>query len=356
MHSFEAKTHVSAFVRRGVVATLIVAGTSLPSVAVAVPQEAAGGLDPFASFSLFSFALGCSSGAVAGGLVAAIVGAQSKSRLEERLREASNATMRAEATAQQLYVRLEEMSKFYEGAAVAPPFEQDLSSNVYQPSVDEVFADEYDEEFLPIDDEADTLVFERDERLTARLAEVPSIESSEQAPQPQTEAQEEVRAEAQTEDVASEPMDAATRAALINSRIPRFDEPLFPDLSEKDKTGVDVFQSAIDAMDDSMTHGQGEGFGEQRASSATTSDANPDAGTAPLPAKRESMPVAEEPFDASAYIESLVHEELEINRKGSARRYSRAHLKVFEGTGDLSAISRAINAKPRHMRDVTREA
>ena len=121
-------------------------------------------------------------------------------------------------------------------------------------------------------------------------------------------------------------LDGRTRVALIDRRVPRFDDALYPSTGTPDQ-GEDSFLSALAAMEASM----------------------------PLP---RTMPQGEAASDS--HVDQLVQEEIERNRKASGKRFSRSKLKVFEGTGDLSAARRASQAsgkpKARHLAAVPKDA
>lgn len=132
----------------------------------------------------------------------------------------------------------------------------------------------------------------------------------------------------------------AVRARIIEKRIPRFDESLFPDLESEQHTSVDIFETAMRAMEDSLS---------------AVSISAADMGTQP---EFSFVPPEGHPEinDPKAYIEYLIQDEMERNRSGSARRYSRAHLTMIEGTGDLSDVRSMRPRRPRHMRVASKEA
>lgn len=132
--------------------------------------------------------------------------------------------------------------------------------------------------------------------------------------------------------------DPAARAALINRRVPRFDESLFPDISAEVTQGEDAFESAMLAMERSLPH-------TTAAAEATT------ASQPPAPTQEEGTVV-----DAQSYVDNLIREEMEINRNGAGRRYSRSKLTMFEGTGDLSAARRKSTYRAQHLARATKEA
>lgn len=135
-------------------------------------------------------------------------------------------------------------------------------------------------------------------------------------------------------------LSSAARAALINSRVPRFDESLYPDIAPQvQAVDEDVFQMAMDAMEGNIAT-------ERQESAADVA-----VQTSAYPTNRQEPMLSEE-----AYVEQLVREEMDKNRQGAGRRFSRAHLTVFEGTGDLSAARKAARRSPKHLQPVSREA
>lgn len=130
----------------------------------------------------------------------------------------------------------------------------------------------------------------------------------------------------------------AVRARIIEKRIPRFDESLFPDIESERHTGVDIFETAMRAMEDSLS-----------AVHVPTTEVE-------TKQEFEFVPPKDHPeiSDPKSYIEYLVQDEMERSRSASARRYS--HLTMIEGTADLSD-SRAVRPRrARHMRVTSKEA
>lgn len=127
-----------------------------------------------------------------------------------------------------------------------------------------------------------------------------------------------------------------TRSSIINRRVPRFDESLFPETAPQPVAGaqqVDDFERAMRAMDEAMAHEQASA--QQASVQQTTAQ----------PASSQM----------SEHLERMVREEMELSKNGSSRSYSRPHLTVFEGTGDLGGAKSAARG-PRHMSAVAREA
>ena len=130
------------------------------------------------------------------------------------------------------------------------------------------------------------------------------------------------------------------RAAIINRRLPRFDESLYPDTTDIMAHDGDMFETAMRAMEDSLMHPEtyfdhGPAFTPDYAQ-----------GTAP------------NGFDASAYVESIMQDELERSRSHHAQRFSHVHLTVYDGTGtgDLDSTHKHRQYRPRHLRAASREA
>lgn len=137
--------------------------------------------------------------------------------------------------------------------------------------------------------------------------------------------------------------DPQKRADFINKRVPRFDESLFPDTMSEAQGEMDVFETAMQAMDQTLSF---EAMEEQVSIPAS-----------PTPQMGFSHPQGHpEVVDASSYIDYLVHDEMERNRTGSARRFSRAHLTMIEGTADLGAAKRSATYTPRHFAPASKEA
>ena len=131
------------------------------------------------------------------------------------------------------------------------------------------------------------------------------------------------------------------RSSLIDRRVPRFDESLFPDTTSETNREADVFETAMRAMDATLSE------------TSVLSHAAPEVQATADLARNSSKP---DMADTSSYIDYLVKDELERNRNGAGRRFSRAHLTMFEGTGDLSAARKALQYRPRHMQRSSKEA
>ena len=116
--------------------------------------------------------------------------------------------------------------------------------------------------------------------------------------------------------------DPVLRARAIDRRVPRFDESLFPDLTAEHERMEDPFATAMRAMDSRMP--------------------------APVVANVPTI----SPQDAE-HVDALVREELEINRSGAGRRFSRSKLTMIDG-GESAARTRGRGG--RHFAPVSREA
>ena len=143
-------------------------------------------------------------------------------------------------------------------------------------------------------------------------------------------------------------LDRFSRSRVIQSRVAGFDESLYPD-RRVEAADVDTFEEAMRAMDAQMPAvGVRTSADAAAAVSMLDTTANLKTG-AVVPTDAN----AEADASAAAYVDRLVQEEVERNRAGRARRYSRSFLTVFEGTGDLSDARKAANAKhfPREPRE-----
>ena len=162
------------------------------------------------------------------------------------------------------------------------------------------------------------------------------------------------------------------RAAIIDKRLPRFDESLFPDISmESSVTEEDDFELAMKAMERTMASSvpaQPERAVQPAHSARQAKPAhayNPNASSSSY---RSQERVASAPqtsfgegrsFDASSYVDYLLNDEMEQRSAASATHYGKPYLTVFEGTGDLSgarAAAQRQTKRPKHFARATREA
>ena len=134
--------------------------------------------------------------------------------------------------------------------------------------------------------------------------------------------------------------DPEARAAIINRRLPHFDESLYPDTTDIMAHDGDMFETAMRAMEDSLMDPE------------TYFDQEP-----PFASEHTPGP-APNGFDASAYVENIMQDELERSRSHRAQRFSHVHLTVYDGTGtgDLDSTRKHRIYRPRHMRAASQEA
>ena len=143
-------------------------------------------------------------------------------------------------------------------------------------------------------------------------------------------------------------LDRFSRSRVIQSRVAGFDESLYPD-RRVEAADVDTFEEAMRAMDAQMP-AVGVRTSADAAAAVSMLDTTANLKTGAVVTTDAN---AEADASAAAYVDRLVQEEVERNRAGRARRYSRSFLTVFEGTGDLSDARKAANAKhfPREPRE-----
>lgn len=342
------------------------------STAFALPLDGTAG--EVASSPAAMFGVGCAVGAVVGGLVVGLVGVRSRRALKDEIEQVMKNAERSEAAAN----RAEALLARYEAAErtaasrraqpVAARPEAPVASRSEQPIAEAVAAQPNVAQRVASVGAAPTPAghgeamsetgrLERDRSKTA----VPSAATGTVS---RRQGERGVRSLLQerlgsnvlgdlpvidrgvekdvTEPIVLRPrpvrvFDPVARANIIDRRIPRFDESLFPDMSSEQRPAQDMFETAMRAMEDSLSAAP--------APQAATPDADY--------AQPEERP---ETFDAESYIEYLVRDEMERNRSGQSRRYSRAHLTVFEGTGDLSAARRAAQYRPRHFQVNSKKA
>ena len=183
------------------------------------------------------------------------------------------------------------------------------------------------------------------------------------------------------------------RAAVIDKRLPRFDESLFPDIStESTVTEEDDFLLAMKAMERTMsqsvsvqpaqpTQSVRPPHPAQPVRSAMPSQpahsARPAHSSQPAHAYRpvssegsykpyERPATTQRPtfgegqsFDVSSYVDYLINDEMEQRNTSSAMQFGKPHLTVFEGTGDLAGARVAAQRqakRPKHLARATREA
>ncbi len=132
--------------------------------------------------------------------------------------------------------------------------------------------------------------------------------------------------------------DPVVRASLIDQRVPRFDESLYPDTVTHMHEELDVFETAMRALEDTLQHTAVLGIEED------------DDILYLHPEDRMEI------VDAAAYVDYLIQDEMEKTMSGEPLPTSHAHLTMFEGTGDLNISKKLGKYRPRHMRAASREA
>ncbi|MDO4805646.1 MAG: hypothetical protein Q4A07_00215 [Coriobacteriales bacterium] len=133
--------------------------------------------------------------------------------------------------------------------------------------------------------------------------------------------------------------DPVVRASLIDQRVPRFDESLFPDVVSHVHNEVDVFEAAMRALEDTLQHTAVLGIEEEEPPLFLGSES-------------KSRP---EMLDAAAYVDYLYQEEVEKTKSGEPLTTNHPHLTMFDGTGDLNASKKLGKHHPDHMRLVQNE-
>ena len=168
------------------------------------------------------------------------------------------------------------------------------------------------------------------------------------------------------------------RAAVIDKRLPRFDESLFPDIStESTVTEEDDFLLAMKAMERTMAQSVTVKPAEPARSVKPAHAAQPAHYAQPAHAHRspastgsyrsqDRVASTQRPsfgegtsFDVSSYVDYLINDEMELRSTSVATHHGRPHLTVFEGTGDLSgarAAAQRQTKRPKHFARATREA
>lgn len=155
------------------------------------------------------------------------------------------------------------------------------------------------------------------------------------------------------------------RASYINHRIARFDESLFPDNSNIVTHDVDMFEAAMQAMEDSLRdpgsfYEQDTGFIGYNTGFNTGIGYNTDytGYTGYTGYTHATQAESSNDFDATAYIERIMQEEIDRGLNHTERGFSREHLTVFDGagTGDLAISRKTRTYVPRHMSVILEEA
>ena len=168
------------------------------------------------------------------------------------------------------------------------------------------------------------------------------------------------------------------RAAIIDKRLPRFDESLFPDIStESSPVEEDDFELAMKAMERTMAQSVTVKPAQHVRTAKPAHAAQPAHYAQPAHAyqspastgsyrSQEKVASAQRPsfgegksFDVSSYVDYLINDEMELRSTSVATHYGRPHLTVFEGTGDLSGARAAAQRQakqPKHFARATREA
>lgn len=316
------------------------------------------GIMDAAASPVVSFGLGCATGAIVAGLVVGLVGKRSRRSLKSELNEVIAIAERAEKAARRAETLLAERERSTRSVSPARPTHAAQQANVNPVDVVPGFASEGREDSashvsqtaMPASVEAQTLTGKQ--HVTPNeTSQTPSGKGVRSILQDRigTNVFGDMPVISRGEVRAEEPslfshgprprrqFDPAARAAIIDRRIAHFDESLFPDTASEQQAEDDMFEKAMRAMEDSLSV------------TTATIDEQP---TQDL-GKPQGRPDVTDP---EAYIEYLIQDEMERNRSGQARRYSRAHLTMFEGTGDLSAARRASAYHPRHMREASKEA
>ncbi len=357
--------------------TLIAAScvTATPfSVAYAVPVDTAVAVS---DVPWIPFCAGCAVGAVVGGLTMGLVGKHAKRQLERELEEvlataerAEQSARRAEAQLRKQTANVERKQKRHQetfgtqstGKLNRAEVQQkesriqaaDSTLATAEPARSQSSKDTFSTTTLVGHHEEPTQARSKarsknekettgrlrmrlqDRWSTGSLAQVPVIDRGEERERGE---EPPLRSRQRT-------FDPAARAEIINRRLPRFDESLYPDVQSEQSAEADDFEIAMKAMDDSLS----ATIVVEQSAEASSITVEENAGQHPDIADTES------------YVEYLIQDEMERNRSGTARRYSRAHLTMFEGTGDLRAARKALQQqqasqyKPRHMQAASSEA
>ena len=126
--------------------------------------------------------------------------------------------------------------------------------------------------------------------------------------------------------------DPNVRASMIDERVPRFDESLFPEALRPVHDEVDIFDTAMRAMEDTLQHTAVLGIEEEEDVVYLHPEDRP------------------EIVDAAAYVDYLMKDELEKTNGGNELPSSRAHLNRAQGFADITGSRKRSKYSPRHMR------
>ncbi len=196
-------------------------------------------------------------------------------------------------------------------------------------------------------------------QMNARMANLSSLSLFDDAPVPEAPAAQPVAPSSQQDPVKDVDDSGDTSdlgrprrsvASIINSRIATIDASLFPDATDElAPSGVDAFQQALEAMEENMPNVGVTTSADSSGAVAITR--NIEVGAVVRPPAPESGE-----FDSKSIVENMVQEELQRNRQGASRRYTRSRLKVVSGgTTDLAQAREALQRsdyQPKHMRSV----
>ena len=329
------------------------------STAQAAPLD---GVAEFATSSpLVTFGLGCAAGAIIGGLAVGLSGRSARRRLQEEIDEVVKTAERAEESARRAEALLAQQQAKAPVTQNAQPQVQRNATPVGQrpqaqasvaqnetraktqtPAGAEV-TNALSREKLSQAARKNDMSAEDDKGTTHRLGrrgarklvDLPVIDRGavRDADEPFT--------VVVTPRSRHRQLSPTVRASLIDRRIPHFDESLFPDTTSDLHQEGGVFETAMRAVDATLS--DSGNISHVVSEVQATSDL----------ARKSTRP---DMADTSSYIDYLVKDELERNRSGAGRRFSRAHLTMFEGTGDLSAARKAMQYRPRHMQRSSKEA
>lgn len=315
MHNDVTTPHPARRFSRLAVAVSLLTVPATPAYALSLGEVA----HTVASSPWACFGLGCAAGAVVGGLVVGLMGLRSRKRLEERVEDAVYAAEMAQQSAEAAERLLREAQRIIAAQAQAQAAATIQSAQPQASAASEATV-------------AAEAPRKRPAHVPAHVATVPKVAELEH-----------IEPEPKPKPVASAPqtstMSAAERAASIDARVPGFDQSLFPDLVHESTPKEDDFMLAMKAMDETL--------------SATLM-------LSPREEEKEEeqlFGVEPEFADAASYVDYLVQDEIERNRAGQARRFSRSQLTVFEGTGDINSMHKSQPRKrPRHLAPAAREA
>ncbi|MDO4538309.1 MAG: hypothetical protein Q4B54_09130 [Coriobacteriales bacterium] len=328
---------------------------------------------------LVTFGVGCATGAVVGGLVAVLVGRGRRRSLERRIldleimvQQQGYPDILSESHMESTMDLAQDKasSKRSQAAPVAPVQqeqqvqqaqlvdEQEQQAQAEQAQTQEAHAEPQQEQAQPQQEQAEA---EQEQKPTQAAQEAPEQAQAAAAESHKGEhsvskvlfsrlssgafdgvpvitrgAQREPDLESTAKRVAMRRMNPIERAKVIDKRIPRFDESMFPESPVVEEPAADEFEQAMNAMENSMVQEM-----EVQQSEPDFEFTQP-----------EGHPEID---NAAAYVDYLVNDEMEINRSYRARRFSRSHLTVIEGTGDLSKARQRTHVA-RHLASVSKEA